>query len=92
MSSKARLKRLEQLEAEHQRRTIAALAAEQGLTYEELLEEAAEFFALPLATQLAKVDAIAAELQAEGLSWDEVEEMKATLTREYRPRSRWARS
>jgi hypothetical protein len=85
MNSNARLKRLEQLEAEHQRRTITAMAAEQGLTYEELMEEAAEFFALPLATQLAKVDAIAAELQAEGLSWEDVDELKATLIREYRP-------
>jgi hypothetical protein len=86
MSSNARLKRLERLEAEHQRRTITAMAAEQGLTYEELLEEAEEFFTLPLTEQLAKVDAIAAELQAGGLSWDDVDEIKATLTREYRPR------
>jgi hypothetical protein len=85
MSSKARLKRLEQLEAEHQQRTITAMAAEQGLTYEELMDEAAEFFALPLAVQLDKVDEIAAELEAEGLSSDDVEEIKATLTREYRP-------
>jgi hypothetical protein len=85
VSSNARLNRLERLEAEHRRRTIAALAAEQGLTYKELLEEAEEFFALPLADQLAKVDEIAAELQAEGLSWNDVEEIKATLRREYRP-------
>jgi hypothetical protein len=85
LSSNVRLKRLEQLEAEHQRRTINAMAAEQGLTYEELLEEAEAFFALPLAVQLDKVDAIAAELQAEGLSWDDVDEITSTLTREYRP-------
>jgi hypothetical protein len=85
MSSNARLKRLEQLEAEHQRRTITAMAAEQGLTYEELLEEAEEFFALPLAVQLEKVDEIAAELQAEGLSMDDLNAIKATLIREYRP-------
>jgi len=85
MSSNARRKRLERLEAEHQRRTITAMAAEQGLTYEELLGEAAEFFALPLAQQLEQVDAMATELQAEGLSWDQIEELKATLTREYRP-------
>jgi hypothetical protein len=85
MSSNTRLNRLERLEAEHRRRTIAAIAAEQGLTYEELLEEAAEFFRLSLPEQLAKVDAIAAELQAEGLSWEDVDELKATLIREYRP-------
>jgi hypothetical protein len=62
------------------------MAAAQGLTYEELLEEAAAFFGLPLATQFERVDAIAIELQAEGLSWDDVDEIKATLTREYRPR------
>jgi hypothetical protein len=82
MSLKTRLNRLQ---AEYQRRTITAIVAEQGLTYEELLEEAEAFFALPLAVQLDQVDAIAAELQAEGLSSDDVEEIKATLTREYRP-------
>jgi hypothetical protein len=86
MNSNARLKRLEQLEAEHQRRTITAMAAEQGLTYEELLEEAAEFFALPLATQLEQVDAIAAELQAEGMTMDDIAGIKATLVQEYWPR------
>jgi hypothetical protein len=75
-------RRLEAIE----RRMIAAMAVEQGLTYEELLEEAEEFFSLPLAVQLDKVDAIAAELQAEGLSWDDVEKIKATLILEYRPR------
>jgi hypothetical protein len=86
MNSNARLKRLEQLEAEHQRRTIPAMAAEQGLTYEELLEEAEEFFALPLTVQLDKVDAIAAELQAEGMTMDDIAGIKATLVQEYRPR------
>jgi molybdate-binding protein len=78
--------RLDRVQAEYQRRTIAAMAAAQGLTYEELLEEASAFLALPLAVQLDQVDAIAAELQAEGLNSDDVEEIKATLTREYRPR------
>jgi hypothetical protein len=83
MSSNARLNRLERLEAEHRRRTIAAIAAAQGLTYKELMEEAEEFFALPLAVPLAKVDAIAAELQAGGLSWADVEEIKTTLTQKH---------
>ena len=86
MSSKARIKRLEQLETEHQRRTITAMAAEQGLTYEELLEEAEAFFSLPLVEQLAKVDEIEAELRHNGMSWDDVADIKATLIREYRPR------
>jgi hypothetical protein len=83
VSSNARLNRLKRLEADHRRHTIAAIAAEQGLTYEELMEEAEEFLALPLAEQLAKVDAIAAELQAGGLSWADVEEIKTTLTQKY---------
>jgi hypothetical protein len=86
MSSNTRLKRLEQLEAEHQRRTITAMAAEHGLTYKEFLKEAEEFFALPLAVQLEKVDAIAAELQAEGMTMDDIAGIKATLVQEYRPR------
>jgi hypothetical protein len=69
MSPKARLDRLE---AEYRRRLITAMAADAGLTCEPLMEEAAEFFALPLAEQLAQVNAIAAGLQAEGLSWDDV--------------------
>jgi hypothetical protein len=75
--------RLDRLQAEYQRRTITAIAAAQGLTYEELLEEAEAFFALPLAEQLAKVDAITAELQAGGLSWADVEEIKMTLTQKH---------
>jgi hypothetical protein len=39
--------RLDRLQAEYQRRTIAAIAAEQGLTYEELMQEAEEFLAFP---------------------------------------------
>ena len=84
MSSNARLNRLERLEADPRRRTITAMAAAQGLTFEELLEEAEEFFRLSLVEQLAKVDAIAAELQAEGWSGGDVEALKATLIREYR--------
>jgi hypothetical protein len=78
-------RRLRRLEAQRQRREIAAMAAEHGLTADELLEEAELFFALPLDEQLAQVDAIAAELQAEGFSWDDVEEIKSTLVQHYRP-------
>jgi hypothetical protein len=78
-------KRLRRLEAWRRRRAIAAMAAEVGLTAEQLLEEAEAFFSLSLEEQLAQVDEIAAALQAEGLSMDDVDELKATLTREYRP-------
>jgi hypothetical protein len=77
-------KRLRHLEARRRRRELTAMAADVGLSYEELMEEATEFFALPLAAQLAKVDAIAAELRAEGLSMDDLDEPKATLTQGYR--------
>jgi hypothetical protein len=76
---------LEAARARRQRQEIAAMAAEHGLTYDEFMEEAEAFFALPLAEQLDKVDAIAAELQAEGFGMDDVDEIKATLIREYRP-------
>jgi hypothetical protein len=76
---------LRRLEVRRRRRAIAAMAAEVGLTAEDLLEEAHEFFALSLEEQLAKVDKIAAALQAEGFSWDDVDELKATLVREHRP-------
>jgi hypothetical protein len=78
-------KRLRHLEARRRRRTIVAMAADVGLTAEELLEEAGAFFALSLEAQLAEVDEIAAALQAHGLSMDDVDDLKATLTREYRP-------
>jgi hypothetical protein len=78
-------RRLRQLEARRQRQKLAAMAAEVGLTVDELLDEAHEFFRLSLEEQLAEVDEIAAALQAEGLSMDDLHELKATLTREYRP-------
>jgi hypothetical protein len=77
-------RRLRRLKVTRQRREIAAMAAEVGLTADELLQEAREFFALPLEEQLAKVDEIATELQAEGMSWDDVAEIKATLVQHYR--------
>jgi hypothetical protein len=77
--------RLRRLEGRRQRRMIAAMAAEVGLTADELLEEAHEFFSLSLEDQLAQVDAIAAALQAEGLTMDDVDDLKATLRREYKP-------
>jgi hypothetical protein len=72
-------RRLRRLKVTRQRREIAAMAAEVGLTADELLVEAREFFARPLEEQLAQVDEIAEALRAEGLSWDDVAEIKATL-------------
>lgn len=80
-----RLDALQAARARRQRRMIAAMAADVGLTAEELLEEAEAFFALSLEDQLAKVDIIAEELRAEGLSMDDLDDLKATLTRHYRP-------
>jgi hypothetical protein len=85
MSLQRRLNTIQTARARRQRQEIAAMAAEHGLTYDEFMEEAEVFFALSLEDQLAKVDAVAAELRAEGLSMDDLDELKATLTREYRP-------
>jgi hypothetical protein len=82
MSLKTRLNRLQ---AEYQRRTITAIAAEQGLTYEELMEEADRFLSQSLAEQLAEIDGIAEALEAEGMTWDDVADIKATFIGEYRP-------
>jgi hypothetical protein len=78
--------RLDRLQAEHQRRTITVIAAEQGLTYAEMMEEAERFLSQSLEEQLAEIDGIAEVLQAEGMTWDDVAEIQATLRREYRPR------
>jgi hypothetical protein len=77
--------RLRRLEARRRRQQLTAMAAEVGLTVDELLEEAELFFALPLEEQLARVDEITEELRAQGFSTDDLDEMKDTLTREYRP-------
>jgi hypothetical protein len=77
--------RLDRLQAEYQRRTITAIAAAQGLTYEELMEEADRFLSQSLAEQLAEIDGIAEALEAEGMTWGDVAEIKATLIGEYRP-------
>jgi hypothetical protein len=47
-----RMDALEAAQARRQYRMIAATAAEYGLSADELMEEAHEFFALPLAEQL----------------------------------------
>jgi hypothetical protein len=77
--------RLRRLEGWQRRQKITAMAAEVGLTAEELLEEAEAFFALSLEEQLAQADEIAAALQAEGLSMDDLDDLKGTLRREYKP-------
>jgi hypothetical protein len=78
-------RRLRRLETQRQRQQLTAMAAEVGLTYDELMEEAHEFFSLSLEDQLAKVDEIAEELRAEGMSADDLDDLKDTLRREYRP-------
>lgn len=49
------------------------------------MAEAREFFAPPLAEQLAKIDAVHAELQAEGMTMDDIGDIKETLIRYYVP-------
>ena len=78
-------RRLAIAEARAQQVMIRQVAREYGLTSAELMEEAETFFRLPLAEQLAEVDRIAAELQAHGMSMDDVAEIKATLTTHDRP-------
>lgn len=80
-----RMDALEAAQARRQYRMIAATAAEYGLSADELMEEAHEFFALPLAEQLAEVDRIEAELRSAGFSTEDLADIKATLIREYRP-------
>jgi hypothetical protein len=85
MSLKHRLDAIEAARARRQRRMMAATAAEYGLSVDEFLEEAEAFFTLPLAEQLAQVDDIDAELRRQGMSMNNVADIKATLIREYRP-------
>jgi hypothetical protein len=83
--TKRRLAQLEAAAVRRQREMVAAFARASGQTIDEVLADAEQFFALPLAEQLAEVDRIAAELEAQGMTMDDIEEIKATLIREYRP-------
>jgi hypothetical protein len=86
MSVERRLLRLEHLAEPRERtRLYGAIAVEFGLTVDALLDEAEAFFAQPLADQLAEGERIAAESEAEGIPWIEVDAIKAALVREYRP-------
>jgi hypothetical protein len=51
---------------------------------DELMAEGERFLSQPLADQLAEVDQLKADLEAEGMTWEDVEETKAALIREYR--------
>jgi hypothetical protein len=72
--------RLEKLEACSLRRSLAATAAEFACSVDDLLDEAHDFFALPLAAQLAEVDTLAEHFTAAELAG-----IKTTLIREYQP-------
>ena len=85
MSLRRRLHAIETAHERHCRRMIATTAAQYGLSVDEFLAEAEAFFRLPLAEQLARVDALEAELRAEGMTMDDLDEIKETLVREYRP-------
>jgi hypothetical protein len=85
MSLERRITRLEAAAAERQgRQILGEIAAAEGLTVDELAQEAEAFLGLPLAAQLAEVDRIAAELAAQGLAMNDRDEIKAILVREYR--------
>jgi hypothetical protein len=77
--------RLTRLEAAARQRLYRKIAAEMGVSVEAMLAEAEQFLSQPLEAQLAEVDAIYAEMEAQGVPWLEYENIKATLTREYRP-------
>ncbi len=85
MRLRSRLERLEAAERAQQRAMVAEIAFAYGLTADEMLAEADDFFSLPLADQLREVNRLAVELAAEGLPFDDAEEVKAVLRRGYRP-------
>jgi hypothetical protein len=86
MSLERRLRCIEHRAEQRRRRQLyETIAQDCGLTVPELLAEAKEFLAQPLADQLAEVDAIAATMQAKGQPWDDVEEVKAVLRRAEQP-------
>jgi hypothetical protein len=78
-------RRIERLEAYQLRHMYRQIAAEFGMDPEELQAEAQDFFSQSLEHQLAEVDRLAAALQAEGMRMDDIDEIKQTLVREYRP-------
>jgi protein-disulfide isomerase-like protein with CxxC motif len=78
-------RRIERLEAWQQRQLYRQIAAEFGMDPDELQEEAEDFFSQSLEDQLAEIDRLRAEMEAEGVPWEEADEIKATLVREYRP-------
>jgi hypothetical protein len=89
MSLERRISRLEAEEAERDERWLrglyAEVAAEFRLHPEEVYEEGERFLSLPLAEQLAEVDRLHAEMVAEGLTMDNAEDIKRTLTEHCRP-------
>ena len=85
MSLRRRVDTLESAHARRQRRMLAAIAAEDGLSPDEFIEEAEAFFRLPLAEQLTRVDDLEAELHAAGLSAEDMAEIKETLIRYDQP-------
>jgi hypothetical protein len=83
--TKRRLAQLEAVAVQRQREMVVEIARASGQTVDKFLADAERFFALPLSAQLAEVARIAAALQAEGMTMDDVEDIKASLVREYRP-------
>jgi hypothetical protein len=75
-----RARRIRMLEVAHFQRLLATAGAPYGVSADELLAEARQFFALPLAAQLAELDTLTDEFSGE-----ELDAMRAILIREYRP-------
>jgi hypothetical protein len=67
-------------------RVYQAEAAALGMDPHDLKRECEDFLSMPLHQQLEEIDELARQCAAEGMDWPEVEAIKATLRREYRPR------
>ncbi len=81
----ARLARLEAHEHTRCQRIVQRMKRTHGITEADMLAEARRMWALPLAEQLAEIDAHAALFRAEGLTNADPASIRETLTQHYRP-------
>jgi hypothetical protein len=78
-------RRLVRCEEAHIRQLAAQAGAPYGVSADGLLEEARQFFVLPLAEQLAAMASITPELRCEGFTDADLADMRETLIRYDRP-------
>jgi hypothetical protein len=78
-------RRLRALEHARLRRSLTEAGQPYGLSADDLLDEARQFFALPLAAQLAEIESIMPQLRQQGFTDTDLVDMRALLIREYRP-------